>query len=200
MDIQPTPSPTRPAPTALTAALKEWRVAVQALAQGETILLLRKGGIRESGGRFAVPQRQVWLYPTDEHQKPHLLKPPYAERVQPVESGWHPEAIPLVAWAEITHVLPVQEADVVRSLLPFHIWNEAFVTERLQWKPKSPLWLLLLRVYRLSQTQVIPFIASYGGCKSWIELEPSIAIAGSVAVFTDAEYGDRVREIQARLT
>ncbi|TVQ05475.1 MAG: DUF1802 family protein, partial [Leptolyngbya sp. DLM2.Bin27] len=30
--------------------LKEWQVAVTALRQGETILLLRKGGIREAKG------------------------------------------------------------------------------------------------------------------------------------------------------
>ncbi len=191
------PSPLATAP--LTTALKEWRVAVQALTHGETILLLRKGGIHEVGGRFQVPYRQVLLYPTDEHQKPQLLKSPYAEQVRPGLPGSHPAQIHLEAWAEITHVFQVQEAAVVRSLLPLHIWNDAFVVERLQWKPKSPLYLLLLRVYRLARPQVIPFMANYKGCKSWIELERAIAIAGSTAVLNDGEYSDRVRQIQARV-
>jgi len=50
-----------------THALKEWAVAVDALEQGKTIMLLRKGGIHEQGGRF-VAQNQILLYPTHEHQ------------------------------------------------------------------------------------------------------------------------------------
>jgi len=38
-----------------THALKEWAVAVDALEQGKTIMLLRKGGIHEQGGRFSCP-------------------------------------------------------------------------------------------------------------------------------------------------
>jgi len=53
-----------------THALKEW-AAVDALEQGKTImLLLRKGGIHEQGGRFKVAQNQILLYPTHEHQQP----------------------------------------------------------------------------------------------------------------------------------
>ena len=34
--------------------LKEWAITVDALAQGQQILLLRKGGIHESGKDFRV--------------------------------------------------------------------------------------------------------------------------------------------------
>ncbi|MEO1671947.1 MAG: DUF1802 family protein, partial [Cyanobacteria bacterium J06631_2] len=71
----------------LTHTLKEWAIAVDALSQGRTIMLLRKGGIRERG--FQVKYSPVWLYPTYEHQKPNLLKPEYVTQVTPVESGWH---------------------------------------------------------------------------------------------------------------
>ena len=50
-------------------ALKEWAVAVNALESGKTIMLLRKGGIHERGGRFQVAHEQVLLYPTYEHQQ-----------------------------------------------------------------------------------------------------------------------------------
>jgi len=46
-----------------THALKEWAVAVDALEQGKTIMLLRKGGIHEQGGRFKVAHNQILLYP-----------------------------------------------------------------------------------------------------------------------------------------
>ncbi|MEL6165336.1 MAG: DUF1802 family protein, partial [Cyanobacteria bacterium J06628_3] len=35
-------------------ALKEWAIAINALETGKTIMLLRKGGIHEKGGRFQV--------------------------------------------------------------------------------------------------------------------------------------------------
>ncbi|MFM7424092.1 MAG: DUF1802 family protein, partial [Elainella sp.] len=135
-----------------------------ALSEGETILLLRKGGIREQ--TFAVAQSQFWLYPTYEHQKPHLLKQDYAGRVTPVAPGWHPQTVPISAWATVTHCWEVNFESAVESLLPYHIWTPAFVTERLKWRPKLPLTLLLLRVYRLAEPGAIPYRLEYGGCKS----------------------------------
>jgi hypothetical protein len=159
-------------------ALKEWAVAVAALAHGETILLLRKGGIHEQ--RFVLPQAaqpaQFWLYPTYEHQKPELLKPDYACQVQPVESGWHPETVEIQAWAKVTDGLELESAADIAALLPHHIWNERFVTERLRWKPKLPLTALLLRVYRLDHPQMIPYREAYSGCKSWIDLAADLAV------------------------
>ena len=180
-----------------TTALKEWAVAVQALAAGETILLLRKGGIREQ--RFVQPsaQPQFWLYPTYEHQKPHLLKAPYANQVTPVEPGWHPETVELRAWAKITDGFEVQSESELEALLPHHIWNATFVTERLTWKPSLPLTALLLRVYRLPQPRVIPYYESYGGCKSWIDMPIAIELSPNPATpaLADAVYAERRQAI-----
>ncbi|HEY9658815.1 MAG TPA: DUF1802 family protein, partial [Allocoleopsis sp.] len=173
-----------------TPALKEWDVAVNALAQGRTILLLRKGGIQEQA--FSVAQSQFWLYPTYEHQKPHLLKAEYASQVSPVEPGWHPETVPIQAWATVTHAFQVSEAAVLSELLPFHIWTEEFITERLKWKPRLPLSLLLLRVFRLAESQPIPYRSEYGGCKSWIDLHVPLALEQAVPVLPEADYWQQV--------
>jgi hypothetical protein len=182
-----------------THALKEWQVAVNALEQGETILLLRKGGIRETGGKFSVQQDQVLLYPTYEHQQPELLKPDYAGLVQPVESGWHPTEVRIGAWAKITETLAIAQADEIDRLLPFHIWNQRFVTERLQWKPKQPLYALLLQVYRLPEPYIIPYVKSYDGCKSWIELQRAIALNEGYTVMSEGEYQQQARAIREEL-
>jgi len=182
----------------LTQALKEWAIATDALETGKTILLLRKGGIREGGG-FQVRANPVLLYPTYEHQKPHLLKPEFADRVHTVPSGWHPDTVRIGAWAEITHVFPVSEAAGVANLLPLHVWNDQFVLERLTWKPKQPLSVLLLRTYRLCQPQVIPYRTEYGGCKSWIELVAEVDVTDSIPVFSDQDYWRRVSQVQAAL-
>lgn len=188
--------PLAPSLTFITA-LKEWAVAVDALTAGETILLLRKGGIHEQG--FAIAQPQFWLYPTYEHQKSGLLKPSYADRVVAVDSGWHPETIEIRSWAEVTHSFQVSEADRIEALMPFHIWTEAFVTERLKWKPRTPVSVLLLRVYRLIQPQPLPFRPEYGGCKSWIDLQTSLSAAAALPVFNQDFYLQQVQAIEAVL-
>jgi len=180
----------------LTQAFKEWAVAVDALAAGKTIMLLRKGGIREQGGCFTVAHHQVLLYPTYEHQQPHLLKPTYSSQVQPAPKGWHPETVRIDAWAQISHIFQVSAEPVVIALLPYHIWNAQFTSERFGWKPRQPLYVLLLRVYRLPQAQVIPYHSEYGGCKSWINLAEEIAIDGAAPALTDAAYAQQVTEIQ----
>lgn len=190
---------TAPMPTTLTVALKEWAIAVDALTHGKTIVLLRKGGIREQGGQFAVEHPRAWLYPTYEHQKAHLLKPEYAAQVTPVGSGWHPEQVLLQSWATLTHAFQVSDPAAIESLLPLHIWNMQFVTERLKWKPKSPLSVLLLRVYRLPQVHPIPYCASYGGCKSWIELETSLSAIEASPVLSSEEFANQVGWVQTAL-
>ncbi|BAZ11760.1 hypothetical protein NIES4071_35860 [Calothrix sp. NIES-4071] len=178
-------------------ALKEWAVAIEALEAGDSVMLLRKGGIHEQGGRFQVAQEQVLLYPTYEHQQPRLLKPEYQTRVVPVTSGWHPETVRIGSWASITDILPISSENLVNKLLPFHIWNEHFLTERLKWKPRQPLFILLLRAYKLAQVDEIPYRPEYGGCKSWIDLEKSISIENAEPVLSDRAYRQVVSEIRS---
>ena len=168
-------------------ALKEWAVAVNALESGKTIMLLRKGGIHERNGHFQVAHKQILLYPTYEHQQAFMLKAEYANHVYPVTSGWHPETVPIGGWAEITEILPVSDESIVNALLPFHIWNEHFISDRLKWKPRQPLYILLLRTYKLPQ-QEIPYHSKYGGCKSWIDLDQPIHLQEAKPVLSDFGY------------
>jgi hypothetical protein len=183
-----------------THALKEWDVAVDALEQGKTIMLLRKGGIKEQSNRFKVAHEEILLYPTYEHQQPNLLKAEYAEHVQPVTSGWHPETVRIGSWAKITDILQVSEESAVAALLPYHIWNEQFVSDRLKWKPRQPLYILLLRTYRLPQPQIIPYRSEYGGCRSWIDLAEPISIEGVVPVLDDTTYTKQAEEVHSIIT
>ncbi|BAZ44530.1 hypothetical protein NIES4102_15410 [Chondrocystis sp. NIES-4102] len=178
----------------LTHALKEWAIAVETLTSGKTIVLLRKGGIREAG--FQVKHDFVWLYPTYEHQKPNLLKPEYNTFITPVESGWHPETVNITSCANITHVLPIHDPQTLQALQPYHIWNQQMVSDRTNWQPQNPLIVLLLKVYRLPQPQIIPYHPSYGGCKSWIDLMQPISTENLSPVLTDDEYNRQVLQIQ----
>ena len=178
-----------------TKAFKEWNVAVNALERGETIMLLRKGGIREENNRFKVECKQVLLYPTFEHQKPHLLKPNYASQVEIVSSGWHPETVNISSFAEITHILPVKDESIIGKLFTYHIWSEEFVSDRLQFKPSQPLFLLLLKTYKLPEIKEITYRQEYGGCRSWTDLGIPLDISEIFPVLTEEKYGKKVAEI-----
>jgi hypothetical protein len=179
----------------LIHALKEWAVAVDALEQGRTIMLLRKGGIREQDRSFTVAHDQVLLYPTYEHQHPHLLKSDYTSQVKPVTSGYHPSTVRISAWAQITHIFQVGDESTVAALLPYHIWNAQFASERFGWKPRSPLYVLLLRTYQLAQAQMISYRPEYGGCKSWIDLAEPTVTDESVPALSETEYAKQVTAI-----
>ncbi|MDJ0697361.1 DUF1802 family protein [Mastigocoleus sp. MO_188.B34] len=178
-------------------ALKEWAVAIKALETGKTIMLLRKGGIHERGGSFHVAQKEVLLYPTYEHQQAFMLKSEYADIISPVTPGWRPETVRISSWASITDILPINNESIVNSLLPFHIWNKYFICDRLKWKPSQPLYVLLLRTYKLPQSQEIIYRRQYGGCKSWIDLAENVDVSRSTPVLGDYIYSQLVEKIRS---
>ena len=55
-------------------AFKEWAVTVRALAEGEQLLTLRKGGIREPEKHFQLDYERFFLYPTFDHQSSDLVR------------------------------------------------------------------------------------------------------------------------------
>src|SRR5919205_1013981 len=55
-------------------AFKEWAVTVRALAEGEQLLTLRKGGIRETTKHFKLEHERFFLYPTFDHQRSDLVR------------------------------------------------------------------------------------------------------------------------------
>jgi hypothetical protein len=185
----------------LTAAFKEWAIAVEALLSGDLILLLRKGGLREKAGQLQVQVgNRGGLLPTLEHQRPHLLKSPWQEQaVLASPDRPRPTALTLQGWADITHVQPLRDAAQVARLTPCHIWTSQWVQERMAWQPERPIYLLLLRVYRLPQPQTVPYHPTYGGCRSWVTLQTEVATADSQAVLSETDYQQRVTAISRLL-
>ncbi|MBD2107496.1 DUF1802 family protein [Nodosilinea sp. FACHB-13] len=177
--------------------LKEWQVAVTALLQGETILLLRKGGIREAKGQFSLAARQVLLLPTVEHQKAALLK----DAFWPLIEGEiiHDDQVRFDGWATITHALPLTAEAEAAALLPYLVWNEQFVAERLNWQSDRPLYGLLLRAYRFQQPLMLPRHKGYSGCRSWVESGQEVGVENSTPALAEADYQQQVEAILARL-
>jgi hypothetical protein len=161
----------------LRHALKEWAVAVEALERGETALVVRKGGIREK--TFAVPKTRFLFFKSYEHQKADQLKPAYHDLLQSIPQRRDDEPVIFTSFAEVYRAYEVSEAEELEALDPHHIWTHEYAESRLKWRPKKPLTILVLRTYLLPEPIVLDYRDSYGGCKSWIELEESVPTAGS---------------------
>ena len=181
-------------------ALKEWAVTVQALAQGEQILLLRKGGIHESSKDFRVLHPEFLLYPTYEHQKAELLQPAYQPALEALlEQPRDPGEITFTHFARMEEALELLDQDKVDDLEPHYIWTTAYAQSRLRWKPTLPLSVMLLRVYRLEAPVTVPWLPEYGGCTSWVEDLVEVPLGNMEPVMSDEEFHRRVDDIKGSL-
>ena len=181
-------------------ALKEWAITVDALASGEQILLMRKGGIHEESKDFRIIHDEFLLYPTYEHQRPELLKQPYQGNLKTLLSTQRDATkVKFSEWATVHEVLEISEQDKIESLNDFHIWTDEYAQGRLHWKPMVPLSIILVRVYTLQSSTSVQFIPEYQGCTSWVDIIPKIDLENKTPVLSDTEFEVKVNEIKKAL-
>ena len=187
-------------PDRCQVAFKEWAITVEALAQGQQIMLLRKGGIHEEGQNFRVIHPEFLLYPTYEHQREDLLKPDHQPALaQLLAAAPKSDTITFQYWAKVEEVIEVLDQDQVNSLAPHHIWTDEYAQSRLRWKANLPLSIMLLRVYRLENPVTIAYSKEYGGCTSWVDTLPRIEMGQLEPVLSDTEFQHQVDEIKGSL-
>lgn len=181
-------------------AFKEWAVVVDALARGEQILILRKGGIREYRGEFHVDHPAFWLFPTQYHEaEPSVIpsKRPavreLAARARTSETG-----ADIQYYAVADPVLLIRDLATLERLQGRHIWAESTLRRRFEFGRGPGLHALIVRVYQLPAPERLPMREQYGGCKSWVQLER--AVAGDVMpVLDDAEFARQRDELIERI-
>jgi hypothetical protein len=189
-------------------AFKEWAVTVRALAEGEQLITLRKGGIREADKRFRVEHDRFFLYPTFDHQRHDLVRESHvpelsraleegvwAEGEPPVETlNCHltgsipqPDRVRIRAWAELAGHYTITDPRCIDALSPFYVWSTDYAEKRLEWKRHHPLHVLLLRTYRIPRPVTVRVKDEYGGCRSWLELQRDLPFEGT-PVLSDDEF------------
>lgn len=167
----------------MNVALKEWASVVDALGSGRQALLLRKGGIVEAARHgFELRHREFLLFPTFEHQNSKWLKPEYP--VPQVPEG----VVPIRFVVQVTDIFPAPPIETMRQAGDSYIWNDAFLEMRYSYRPDLPLYVLLVRAFRLASEQVIPDRPSYAGCKSWVNLTEEIETSSAIPVLDDVKY------------
>lgn len=180
-------------------ALKEWAVTIAALAAGDQVLIVRKGGIGER--RFELPHPRFYLFPTHLHQRPELVKPRWRERFgDPLARRQEPSRLPLTAYAELHAAHPIADAGALAAIDPLHILTPDYAEERLRWRRKHPLWAAVLRVWVPRPAPVLAVTEEHGGCVSWIELPPAIgAPAGAVPALSDEAFAAAAAAVEEAL-
>ena len=187
-------------PTSSSLALKEWAVAVKALSKGEQILILRKGGIHREDKEFRVVHPEFLLYPTYEHQRPELVQPTsHLDLERTLAENQNPKLIEFSYWCKVTDKFEVSELDVLDRIAPHHIWTSDYASKRLNWRPKQPLTIALLRMYSMEHPQSLRVLDEYGGCKSWVELEEEVQLGELTPVLSDEEYESKAKVIRQAL-
>jgi hypothetical protein len=170
----------------LRHALKEWAVAVKALENGETALVVRKGGIREKS--FAVKDSRFLLLPGYEHQRPELLKPEYQGLMSDIPDLTDDGPLRFTSFAEVQGAYEISEAESLEAVGPYHMWSPEYAESRFKWRPKKPLTVLVLRTYLLPEPVELPYSEAYGGCRSWIELDEPVSVAGASPALDDEAF------------
>src|SRR5947207_10920342 len=163
----------------LNVALKEWASVCHALETGRQIMLLRKGGIYESAGEFELEHREFIFFPTYLHQNLRMLKPEAQEGFTPHAA--EPQTVTLSLAGRVTDIAPVSSRAQMDRLDAEHIWTAPLIEMRFNYRPENPLYVLLVRVYRLAAPAVVQNTPAYAGCKSWVPLETAISSADARA-------------------
>jgi len=180
-------------PQTLQVALKEWAVVCDALAQGRQMILLRKGGVRETAGEFEVEHRQFLLFPTYEHQNLKMLKESEHGRYEP--NTKEPSHVKISAAGEITNIIQLASRAQMDALDAEHVWTAPLIDMRFNYRPENPLYLLIVRAYWIPQAVSIPNTLAYAGCKSWVPLTETIDLRGATPAIDDARFQQRCRHI-----
>jgi hypothetical protein len=184
-------------PTHLNVALKEWKTVCDALGSGRQIILLRKGGIYEAAGEFEIEHRQFLLFPTYLHQKPEMLKTGEQEKVSSVSA--EPAHITLEFAGEITDIIPMPKREAMDAIDDQHIWAKPLIDMRYAYRPENPLYLLVVRVYRLEHAVTIENTPAYAGCKSWVPLGDSVDVKSARPVMDETDFESMCERILLKI-
>jgi hypothetical protein len=158
----------------------------KAAEDGNQVLLFRKGGIMEYRNGFELKHKNFFLFPTFEHQSMESIRGEYKKEFEnltkqheqkdlnstvPNDSQIFPDTTTINSFVEISYFNEINDINKLEKLEKFHIWNLDYVKMRFNYNPKKPLFLVLLRTYKLKDAIKIHNKPEWSGCKSWIQID-----------------------------
>jgi hypothetical protein len=184
-------------PSSLQVGLKEWASVCRALEHGTQIVLLRKGGIYESAGEFEVEHRQFLLFPTYLHQNLAMLKPSAHDGFEAASE--EPKQVRMSVAGVVSDIVQLRSRQQMEAIDAEHVWTAPLIEMRFNYRPENPLYLMLVRAYRLREPQMLENTPAYAGCKSWVPLGREIATGDALPVLDEVKYEFKRKQVLERI-
>ena len=121
-------------------------------------------------------------------------------RFDQIAARWPgPDRLRLEFGAEVAAWQRLDSRAAAERLRGQHIWRDEVIGQRFDWGKAKNIFAMAVRVFRLPATLELPMRPSYGGCKSWVELESEAAMESAQPVLSDAAFGQKLKEFQDAL-
>ena len=174
-------------------ALKEWAVLVDAMARGEIVAMVRKGGIREQRAGFDVRHDRFLLYPTYFHEKAGEMAERLVHTLDAAHARRPPEGtVRLEQVASVAAVWRVTELERLRAIEAEHGLNWGAVESRFHYRGRPEVRVVAVRVARLPEPAEVPEARRYLGCVSWVELDEGVRVDAAVPALADDALARRL--------
>jgi hypothetical protein len=181
-------------------ALKEWAVLVSAMARGDLIAMIRKGGIREHRAGFDVRHDRFLLYPTFFHEKLDELDPRFHPMLESVHASTPPNGtIEIRYLATVAAVWQVTELDRLRAIDSEHGLTWGAVESRFRYRNDPRVHVVAVRLARLPTVVSLPEVRRYTGCVSWVKLDEDVKVSGATPVIAEDIFTARLRALEHAL-
>jgi len=184
----------------MAMALKEWDVVCEALGAGRQVIVVRKGGIAEGKEGLRFENDEFVLLPTFFHQQAERVVPEADFAARQVGTENERENVEIRHAATLVWHKVITDRTVLSKLQSFHILAPTEVEARFEQKPTPGVQVALLRVYRLEPPRRVPWQESFGGCRSWAEVDDDLlGTCARVSVLSDERFAELERELRALL-
>jgi hypothetical protein len=104
----------------------------------------------------------------------------------------------ITSYAESVAVKEITNRTTLKMLANYHIWNESYVNARMDYNPRKPMSVILLRVFKLERPILTENKAEWIGCRSWIPLD--IDVTGGRPIMDDLQFNAIASEIKGVLS
>lgn len=184
----------------MRTAFKEWAVIVDALGRGDQILILRKGGISEGRDGFRIEHPKFFLFPTLFHQQRESVTVDAQARFDEIAPRLPPpELVRIEYFAQAVVWRKLDSLSAAESLRGQHCWRDEIIEARFDWGKAKNIFAIAVRVHRLPLALELPMLPTYGGCKSWVELEKDVPVIGAVPVLEEPVFDQKLQRFLAAL-
>lgn len=181
-------------------ALKEWAVLCDAMARGDIVAMVRKGGIREQRSGFAVRHDRFLLFPTYFHARESELAPRFRDTLTSADATQPPSGfVRFSLVADVAAVWQVMDLESLRAIEQEHGLAWPAVESRFNYRGVPGVQVVAVRVSRLAAAAELPDVRRYAGCVSWVELDGDVDVSGASPVVDSSAIDVRLARLHAAL-